>query len=49
MFVLIDDFEAKLTIAKRYLHPIIEKVRAKKLQPCRAVDFVQTHYRLILK
>ncbi|XP_066147702.1 something about silencing protein 10 [Euwallacea fornicatus] len=48
LFVLIDDFKAKLTLAKDYLVPIIEAVKTGQITNCKAVDFVQLYYHLIL-
>ncbi|KAJ8919532.1 hypothetical protein NQ315_002153 [Exocentrus adspersus] len=47
-FWFVEDFEAKMVIARDYLNPVLKKHRAKQIPSCRAVDFVQTHYELIL-
>lgn len=47
-FALVDDFKVKMTIAKDYLHPIMQKVKTGEIETCKAVEFVQTHYILTL-
>ncbi|KAJ8968912.1 hypothetical protein NQ317_016523 [Molorchus minor] len=47
-FGLVDDFQAKMLIAKDYLNPIIERQKKGEIPVCKAVDFVQTQYTLIL-
>ncbi|CAG9762453.1 unnamed protein product [Ceutorhynchus assimilis] len=47
-FSLVDDFKVKMAFAKDYLNPIIQKVKNGEIEHCKAVDCVQTHYKLIL-
>ncbi|CAH0561188.1 unnamed protein product [Brassicogethes aeneus] len=47
-FGLIEDFEEKILIAKELLNPVIQKYKKGQIPNCGAIDFVQTHYELIL-
>ncbi|XP_019869298.1 something about silencing protein 10 [Aethina tumida] len=48
LFGLIEDFKVKLVIAKDFLQPVLNQYRQGKIPNCGAIDFVQTHYELIL-
>ncbi|XP_072397853.1 something about silencing protein 10 isoform X2 [Diabrotica undecimpunctata] len=47
-FNLVQDFQNKITVANLYLHPVLKKAEAGGIPQCKAVDFVQFKYELIL-
>ncbi|XP_057656568.1 something about silencing protein 10 isoform X1 [Diorhabda carinulata] len=47
-FNLVSDFENKMTVAKTFLLPLLKKVENGEIPSCKATDFVQKMYELIL-
>ncbi|KAL1489660.1 hypothetical protein ABEB36_013602 [Hypothenemus hampei] len=48
LFVLIDDFKAKMTLVKDSLNPILQKVKAGLIEKCKIVDFIEMYRSVVL-
>ncbi|RZC40431.1 something about silencing protein 10, partial [Asbolus verrucosus] len=47
-FGLVEDFQAKMEIVKRHLHPVLKKYKKGQIPNCPAIEFVTTQYELTL-